>query len=288
MALGAAVQGGVLSGGVENVLLLDVTPLSLGIETLGDILTKIIERNTTIPTSKSQVFSTATDGQTSVEIQVLQGERVMAKDNKSLGKFVLSGIPQAPRGVPQIEVSFEIDVNGILRVSAQDKGTNREQSIRINNTGGLSTKEVERMRQEAEIHAEEDNRRIKLIELKNQADALFHSYKSTLKDNGDLISENLKTEAKEKLAALRAAFAAPDITVEAVKERLDNFQKTLFAIGASVYKQSEPELNEFTGASDRDFTSEVDDLTQSTVSEEKVNFNFEEDNTVTVDYEAIE
>ncbi len=288
VALGAAVQGGVLGGGVENILLLDVTPLSLGIETLGDVFTKIIERNTTIPTSKSQVFSTATDGQTSVEIQVLQGERVMAKDNKSLGRFVLAGIPPSPRGVPQIEVAFEMDVNGILKVSAQDKGTNREQSVRIQNTGGLSTKEVERMRQEAEMYADEDNRRIKLIELKNQADALVHSYKSTIKDNGDLISQNLKTEAKEKLAALRAAFAAPDITVEAVKERLEKFQQTLFAIGASVYKQAEQEVNEFPGALDSDFSSKVDDLTESTVSEEEVDFKFEEENTVIADYEAIE
>ena len=151
VALGAAIQAGVLGGEVDNLLLLDVTPLSLGIETLGEVFTKIIERNTTIPTSKSQIFSTAVDGQTSVEIHVLQGERAMARDNKSLGKFLLAGIPPAPRGVPQIEVSFEIDVNGILKVAAQDKGTGREQSIRITNTGGLSNNEVERMRQEAEV-----------------------------------------------------------------------------------------------------------------------------------------
>lgn len=167
VALGAAIQAGVLGGEVDNLLLLDVTPLSLGLETLGEVFTKIIERNTTIPTSKSQVFSTAVDGQSSVEIHILQGERAMARDNKSLGKFLLAGIPPAPRGVPQIEVSFEIDVNGILKVSAQDKGTGREQSIRITNTGGLSANEVERMQQQAEMFAEEDRRRIQLVELKN-------------------------------------------------------------------------------------------------------------------------
>jgi molecular chaperone DnaK len=288
VALGAAIQGGVMSGKVENVLLLDVTPLSLGIETLGDVFTKIIERNTTIPTSRSQVFSTATDGQTSVEIQVLQGERLMAKDNKSLGRFVLAGIPQAPRGVPQIEVSFEIDVNGILKVSAQDKGTNREQSILIQNTGGLNTKEVERMRKEAEMYAEEDKKRIKLIELKNQADALFHSYKLTLKDSGELIDDKLKAEAKEKLAALRAAFADPALNVEAVQQKLESFQQTLFTIGTNVYNQANPEPNEFTVAPDSYVGSQVNNWTKSTISEENFNFNFDEDNTVKVDYEAVE
>lgn len=268
VALGAAIQGGVLGGEVENLLLLDVTPLSLGIETLGEVFTKVIERNTTIPTSKSQEFSTATDGQTSVEIHVLQGERAMARDNKSLGKFLLAGIPPAPRGVPQIEVSFEIDVNGILKVLAQDKGTGREQSIRITNTGGLSALEVEQMRQEAETYAEQDKKRIELIELKNQAEPLFHSYESNLKDNGDLISDRLKSESKEKLEELQAAFKNPMITVEAVKEKLDNFRQVLFAIGTDVYKQASP-----VEPSD----SHVADETRS-----------EEDNTVIADYEAIE
>ena len=288
VALGAAIQGGVLGGGVENVLLLDVTPLSLGIETLGEIFTKIIDRNTTIPTSKSQVFSTATDGQPSVEIQVLQGERVLAKDNKSLGKFLLTGIPPAPRGVPQIEVAFEIDVNGILKVSAQDKGTNREQSIRINNTGGLSTKEVERMRQEAETYAVQDKRRIKLIEMKNHADGLFHSYKLTLKENGDLINDELKVEAKEKINHLRSVFSNPAVTLEELKQQLDSFQQTLFAIGASVYKQAESKTNDFSATLNSDITSGVDDLTKLPSSEEDFNYNFDEDPTVTVDYETIE
>lgn len=276
VALGAAIQGGVLGGEVENLLLLDVTPLSLGIETLGEVFTKIIERNTTIPTSKSQVFSTATDGQTSVEIHVLQGERAMARDNKSLGKFLLAGIPPAPRGVPQIEVSFEIDVNGILKVAAQDKGTGREQSIRITNTGGLSSAEVERMRQEAEIYAEQDKKRIELIELKNQADNLFHSYESNLKDNGDLISEHLKSLSKEKLEELQAALNDPAITLEVVKEKLESFREVLFAIGTDVYKQANPEANQ------PDSTS----LQQQTLG---TNSNqFDTDETVTADYEAIE
>ncbi|MCY7273926.1 MAG: molecular chaperone DnaK, partial [Phormidesmis sp. CAN_BIN44] len=181
VALGAAIQAGVLGGEVQDLLLLDVAPLSLGIETLGEVFTRVIERNTTIPTSKTQVFSTATDGQTSVEIHVLQGERAMAKDNKSLGKFQLTGIPPAPRGVPQIEVAFDIDANGILKVSARDKGTNREQSIEISNTGGLSGSEIERMKQEAEVFAEEDTRRKHRVELRNKADGLFASYESTMR-----------------------------------------------------------------------------------------------------------
>jgi molecular chaperone DnaK len=240
VALGAAIQGGVLGGEVEDVLLLDVTPLSLGIETLGEVFTKIIERNTTIPASKSQVFSTATDGQTSVEIQVLQGERAMARDNKSLGSFLLTGIPPAPRGVPQIEVAYEIDVNGILKVSAHDKGTGREQSIRITNTGGLSAKEVESMRQEAEMYAESDKKRLKMIELRNQADTLFYTYESTLKENESLISDDLKADASAKMAALQAALADPAIDIKAVKQNLDNFQQTLFTIGADVYKRANP------------------------------------------------
>jgi molecular chaperone DnaK len=283
VALGAAIQGGVLGGEVEDVLLLDVTPLSLGIETLGEVFTKIIERNTTIPTSKSQIFSTATDGQTSVEIQVLQGERAMAKDNKSLGRFVLNGIPPALRGTPQIEVAFEIDVNGILKVSAQDKGTSREQSILITNTGGLSASEVERMRQEAEIYAEQDKRHIAMVELRNQADTLFYSYESTLKDNGNLIGERLKAQATAKAAELKVALNDTAITVEAAKQKLNEFQQTLFAIGANVYNQAKQEANPF-AASHNDATS---DPLSTLTSQEDLNVDFE-DATVTTDYEAIE
>ncbi|HAG82030.1 MAG TPA: molecular chaperone DnaK [Cyanobacteria bacterium UBA11162] len=291
VALGAAIQGGVLGGEVEDLLLLDVIPLSLGIETLGEVFTKIIERNTTIPTSKSQVFSTATDGQTSVEIHVLQGERAMARDNKSLGKFLLAGIPPAPRGVPQIEVSFDIDVNGILNVSAADKGTGREQSIRITNTGGLSTAEVERMRQEAEQYAEEDRRRIQLVELKNQADSLFYSYESTLNDNAAVVREELKAQGEQKKKQLQAALKNPSLSIEEVKQRLDDFQQTLFAIGAAVYQQASPGLDgdEVTdtideGASTVEFSEASESPTQY---EDDLILNFE-DETVTADYETVD
>ncbi|RMG08018.1 MAG: molecular chaperone DnaK [Cyanobacteria bacterium J055] len=236
VATGAAIQAGVLGGEVKDVLLLDVTPLSLGIETLGEVFTKIIDRNTTIPTSKSQMFSTATDGQTSVEVHVLQGERAMAKDNKSLGRFLLMGIPPAPRGVPQIEVSFEIDANGILKVSAQDKGTGREQSIQISNTGGLSSEEIEKMRREAELFADEDRQQREIVEIENQAESLFYNYEETLKQSGDLIAESLKAEVSEKAKQLREALAG-GVGVDEVRERLNTFQKSLFAIGSAVYQQ---------------------------------------------------
>jgi molecular chaperone DnaK len=289
VALGAAIQGGVLGGEVEDLLLLDVTPLSLGIETLGEVFTKIIERNTTIPTSKSQVFSTATDGQTSVEIHVLQGERAMAKDNKSLGKFLLTGIPPAPRGVPQIEVSFEIDVNGILRVSAADKGTGREQSIRITNTGGLSASEVERMRQEAEKYAEADRRRIQLVEFKNQADQLFYSYESTLKDNADLVREDLRIQGDQKKEELQVALGDASVNLEEVKQRLDDFQQTLFAIGAAVYQQASPSVDpdDFTDTEEVSSTPEFSSSSESPTEDDDFDFNFE-DETVTADYEAVD
>jgi molecular chaperone DnaK len=290
VALGAAIQGGVLGGEVEDLLLLDVTPLSLGIETLGEVFTKITERNTTIPTSKSQIFSTATDGQTSVEIHVLQGERAMARDNKSLGKFLLTGIPPAPRGVPQIEVSFEIDVNGILQVSAADKGTGREQRIRITNTGGLSTSEVERMRVEADKYAEEDRRRIQLVELKNQADSLFYSYETTLKDNGDQVREELKAQGKQKKQQLQAALTDSSVSLEEVKQRLDDFQQTLFAIGAAVYQQASPSLDpdDFTEAEEVASTPAFGEYSESASEEEEdLILNFDEE-TVTADYEAVD
>lgn len=291
VALGAAIQAGVLGGEVDNLLLLDVTPLSLGIETLGEVFTKIIERNTTIPTSKSQIFSTAVDGQTSVEIHVLQGERAMARDNKSLGKFLLAGIPPAPRGVPQIEVAFEIDVNGILKVSAQDKGTGREQSIRITNTGGLNSSEVERMRQEAEVFAEEDRRRKELVDLKNQADNLLFSYESTLKENAQLIGEQMKVLAKEKAAQLQSIMTNPAISLKEFQQCLEDFQKTLFAIGANVYQQAGE------GTSNHEIAGEIPDVSSSLEETEQpmsgtiipqFNFDFDDESTAQADYEAID
>ena len=288
VALGAAIQGGVLGGEVKDLLLLDVTPLSLGIETLGEVFTKIIDRNTTIPTSKAQIFSTATDGQTSVEIHVLQGERALVKDNKSLGRFLLAGIPPAPRGVPQIEVAFEIDVNGILKVAARDKGTGREQSIRITNTGGLTAAEIERMRQEAEMFAEEDVRRRQVIELKNQADSLFYSYETTLKENGEFISAELKAEAQTKAEELRAAIANPRIGIDDMRQQIENFQQTLFVIGAAVYQQANRSRDEYSDSAETVAAPPPEEYIQSTPDEED-DFNFDlEDNTVSADYEAVD
>ncbi len=288
VALGAAIQGGVLGGEVKDLLLLDVTPLSLGIETLGEVFTKIIDRNTTIPTSKAQIFSTATDGQTSVEIHVLQGERALVKDNKSLGRFLLAGIPPAPRGVPQIEVAFEIDVNGILKVAARDKGTGREQSIRITNTGGLTASEIERMRQEAEMFAEEDIRRRQVIELKNQADSLFYSYESTLKDNGEFISAELKADAEAKAEELRAAIANPRIGIDDMRQQIENFQQTLFVIGAAVYQQANRSRDEYSDSAETVAAPPPEEYMQSNPDAED-DFNFDlEDNTVSADYEAVD
>ena len=241
VALGAAIQAGILGGELNALLLLDVTPLSLGIETLGEVFTKIIDRNTTIPTSKAQIFSTAVDGQTSVEVHVLQGERSMAKDNKSLGQFLLSGIPPAPRGIPQIEVAFEIDVNGILKVAAQDKGTGREQSIRITSTGGLSNNEIEQMRKQAELFSEEDQRRKELVELKNQANNLLFTYASTLRDNANLVSEQLIALANQKVEQLQRAMNNPNMSPTQFKTLLEDFQQTIFAIGTNVYNQVDNE-----------------------------------------------
>ncbi len=287
VALGAAIQAGVLGGEVKDLLLLDVTPLSLGIETLGEVFTKIIERNTTVPTSKTQVFSTATDGQTSVEIHALQGERAMAKDNKSLGKFQLTGIPPAPRGVPQIEVAFDIDANGILKISARDKGTGREQSVSISNTGGLSSTEIERMRQEAEVYADDDLARKKLVDLKNQADTLFYSYETTLRDNSEWITEDLKAQGEQRVEELKAAIATPNITVDEMQQRLDALQQTLLAVGASVYARTSPaSTGEFTHTGTQDATVEYD-LNSHTNSGDEDEFS-EEDATVTADYEAVD
>ncbi|MFH7244484.1 MAG: molecular chaperone DnaK [Spirulina sp.] len=283
VALGASIQAGVLGGEVKDLLLLDVTPLSLGIETLGEVFTKVIERNTTIPTSKSQTFSTATDGQTSVEIHVLQGERAMAKDNKSLGKFQLTGIPPAPRGVPQIEVSFEIDADGILQVSALDKGTGRAQSIRITNTGGLSASEVERMRQDAEVFADEDTRRRQVAEIANQADNLFYSYEATLRDHGVGMDEGSRADLETKAARLRQAVNNPAIQPSELQTCLDQLQAALFAIGSSLYSESATEGGgmDFAGY-DLGEDSDPNDGVAAT------DYDDDLDATVTADYEAID
>src|SRR5687768_18457799 len=203
VAVGAAIQAGVLKGEVKDVLLLDVTPLSLGIETLGGVFTRLIDRNTTIPTKKSQVFSTAEDGQTAVTIRVSQGEREMASDNKMLGQFDLVGLPPAPRGVPQIEVTFDIDANGIVNVTAKDKATGKEQQIRIQASGGLSEADIQRMVREAELHAEEDKRRRELVEARNQADALIHSAEKQLQEHGQRAGDAERKPVEDAIAALR-------------------------------------------------------------------------------------
>ncbi|MBE8993767.1 molecular chaperone DnaK [Microcystis aeruginosa] len=235
VALGAAIQAGVLGGEVEDILLLDVTPLSLGIETLGEVFTKIIDRNTTIPTSKSQVFSTAADGQTSVEIHVLQGERAMAQDNKTLGKFLLTGIPPAPRGVPQIEVAFEIDVNGILKVAASDQGTGKEQSILISHTGGLKPNEIEKMRLEAEKYAESDRRRLQMIDIRHQSDSLFYSYEVTIRENSQLVAPDIRQLADQKRQQLEIALRDPSLSPEKLKTTLEEFRQIVLEIGTRIY-----------------------------------------------------
>jgi molecular chaperone DnaK len=244
VAAGAAIQAGVLGGEVEDVLLLDITPLSLGIETLGEVFTKIIEKNTTVPTSKSQIFSTAADGQTTVEIHALQGERAMAKDNKSLGKFLLTGIPVAPRGMPQIEVVFEIDVNGILQVSAQDKGTGKQQGITISNTGGLSASEVERMRQEADNFADQDRRNIELAKLKNQAENLIYNYDSTLSEQGELIRDEYQVKIARIKEEFNIACNNPHTSIKEISDLLENLRQTLLEIGTDVYQQKNSQGND--------------------------------------------
>ncbi|MDI7276741.1 MAG: molecular chaperone DnaK, partial [Anaerolineae bacterium] len=238
VAIGAAIQAGVLGGEVKDVLLLDVTPLTLGIETLGGVATPLIERNTTIPTRRGQIFSTAADGQTSVEIHVVQGERPMAADNKTLGKFILDGIPPAPRGIPQIEVTFDIDADGILHVSAQDKATGREQKITITASSGLSKEEVERLVREAEQHAADDRRRKEDAEARNQADSVAYSAEKTLRELGDKVPGNVKSEIERHITSVREALKGSD--VEAIKRTSRELSEALQRMGASVYQQQGP------------------------------------------------
>ena len=237
VAVGAAIQGGVMKGEVKDVLLLDVTPLSLGIETLGGVMTTLIPRNTTIPTRKSETFSTATDNQTNVEVHVLQGERPMSRDNRTLGRFVLQGLPAAPRGVPQIEVTFDIDANGIVNVSAKDKATGKEQKITVTGASGLSKTDVERMVREAETHASEDKARRDLIEARNQADSLAYSIEKTINENRDRLAENDRNRVETAIATLREAAKGDDVA--AIRRALDDAQKASHAMAETLYKQAQ-------------------------------------------------
>jgi len=236
VAIGAAIQAGVLKGDVKDVLLLDVTPLSLGIETLGGVFTRLIERNTTIPTKKSQVFSTADDNQTAVTIRVFQGEREMAQDNKLLGQFDLMGIPSAPRGIPQIEVTFDIDANGIVNVSAKDKATNKEQQIRIQASGGLSDSEIDKMVKDAESHATEDKKRKELVEAKNHAEALIHSTQKSLSELGDKVSAADKSAVETAIADLKSVMESED--VESIQSKTNGLAQVAMKLGEALYKNA--------------------------------------------------
>ena len=241
VADGAAVQGGVLTGDVEGILLLDVTPLSLGVETMGGVMTKMIDRNTTIPTSKTEIYSTAADNQTSVEINVLQGERELARDNKSLGKFQLTGIPAARRGVPQIEVTFDIDANGIVKVSAKDKGTGKEQQITISGSTALSDDEVDRMVKDAEAHAEEDKKQKEEVEVRNQTDSLCYSTEQTLNELGDKVSADVKSKAEAAIADAKKALEGSD--VEAIKAAGESLQSVAYELAQVVYADAQQQAD---------------------------------------------
>ncbi|HKM08680.1 MAG TPA: Hsp70 family protein, partial [Sphaerochaeta sp.] len=238
VAMGAAIQGGILGGDVKDVLLLDVTPLSLGIETLGGVNTRLIERNTTIPTRKSQIFSTAADGQTAVSIHVLQGEREMASQNRTLGKFDLIGIPSAPRGVPQVEVTFDIDANGIVHVSAKDLGTGKEQKIRIESSSGLSDSEIEKMVREAEAHAEEDKKERSRIDARNEADSLVYSTEKSLKEYGDKISAEDKAKIENSIADLKKLLENQSSSAEELKAKSEVLQQAAYKLAEEVYKNT--------------------------------------------------
>jgi molecular chaperone DnaK len=244
VALGAAIQGGVLMGDVKDLLLLDVTPLSLSIETLGGVATRLIERNTTIPTTKSQIFSTAADNQPSVDVHVFQGEREMAADNKSLGQFILDGIPPAPRGVPQIEVTFDIDANGILNVTAKDKGTGKEQKITIQDASGLSEEEIEKMQKDAEVHADEDKKKKNQVEIRNKADGTVFQLEKMMRDNDAKISDEIKKPVNEKISALKDLLKDEKADSEAIKTATEDLEQEAQKIGTEIYKNVPPEEGE--------------------------------------------
>jgi molecular chaperone DnaK len=257
VAIGAAIQAGVLGGEVKDILLLDVTPLSLGIETLGGISTPLIQRNTTIPTKKSQIFSTAADNQPSVEIHILQGERGIASENKTLGSFILSGIPPAPRGIPQIEVTFDIDANGILHVGAKDLGTGKEQSISIQKPGGLTDSEIERMIKDAELHAEEDKKRKEEVEARNNAEALINASEKTLKDAKDIATEDQKSKANAAIEDLKKAIEGKDI--EVIKAKTETLQEAVYPISTALYQKAQEQSQQAAGGEKATDVKDSDD-----------------------------
>lgn len=271
VALGAAIQGGVLQGDVKNVILLDVTPLSLGIETMGGISTKLIERNTTIPTSKSQIFSTASDNQPAVEIHVLQGERNFASDNKSLGKFVLDGLPPAPRGVPQIEVTFDIDANGILNVKATDKATNKVQNITITGSSNISEEEIERMKKEAEMHAKEDQEKKEFVEARNHAEGLVIQSEKTLKEAGEKIKDDIKAPVQEKIDNLKKVLENTAATKSEIETASNELSEVVQKLGASMYQQNPSEnTDDVRVKQDQNTNGEATNTDESNVTEGEI------------------
>ena len=275
VALGAGIQGGVLKGDVKDVLLLDVTPLSLGIETLGGVFTRLIDRNTTIPTRKSQVFSTAEDGQTAVTIRVFQGEREMTADNKLLGQFDLVGIPPAPRGMPQIEVTFDIDANGIVNVSAKDKATGKEQTIKIQASGGLSDADIEKMVKEAEAHASEDKEKKEAVEAKNHAEGLIHQTEKTLKELGDKVNADDKKAVEDAIEPLKKALEGND-TAD-IKAKTETLMNASMKLGEAMYKQQQAEAAA-TGTGDAGASASSDEASSDDKPKEEdvVDADFEE------------